>query len=84
MKESLESFRFGTLKRGCFNPSTLVTTSHQIQIKDINNMIKNYLEKLVLMLQKLSFKSNLRISCLKSCNFYFQMHFQYVSAQRID
>lgn len=47
-------------------------------------MIKNYLEKLVLMLQKLSFKSNLRISCFKSCNFYFQMHFQYVSAQRID
>lgn len=32
-----------------------VTRSYQIQIKDINDMIKNYLEKLVLMLQKLLF-----------------------------
>lgn len=32
-----------------------VTRSYQIQIKDINDMIKNYLEKLMLMLQKLLF-----------------------------
>lgn len=54
-KELLETFFFLHLKNGYFNPSTLVTTSYQIQIKDINYMIKNYLEKLVLMLQKLLF-----------------------------
>lgn len=32
-----------------------VTRNYQIQIEDINDMIKNYLEKLMLMLQKLLF-----------------------------
>lgn len=32
-----------------------MTTSHQISIKDTNHMIKNYLEKLVLTLEKLLF-----------------------------
>lgn len=45
---------FGTLKHGC-TQCTLMTTSHQIPIRVMNHMIKNYLEKLVLMLEKILF-----------------------------
>lgn len=45
---------FGTLKHGC-TQCTLMTTSHQIPIRVMNHMIKNYLEKLVLMLEKMLF-----------------------------
>lgn len=40
-KEPSQSFVyvFWHLKNGCFSPSTLMTTSHQISIKDMNHMI---------------------------------------------
>lgn len=42
-------------KNRCIILSTLMTTRHQIFIKGTNHMIKNYLEKLVLILEKLLF-----------------------------